>query len=90
MAGAAVYCHQIAKQTRRRNDHAQRFICHRPNKAQAICQFFRVPFVELDGGSIEQPDDGWYQVQVGAFKQKGNAERLRDELVGKGYEAIIV
>lgn len=60
------------------------------NKAQAICQFFGVPFVELDGGSIEQPDDGWYRVQVGAFKQKENAERLRDELVGKGYEAIIV
>jgi N-acetylmuramoyl-L-alanine amidase len=31
-----------------------------------------------------------YRVQVGAFINKTNAERLRDELKGKGYEAIIV
>jgi N-acetylmuramoyl-L-alanine amidase len=31
-----------------------------------------------------------YRVQVGAFSVKRNAERLRDELKGRGYAAIIV
>jgi N-acetylmuramoyl-L-alanine amidase len=31
-----------------------------------------------------------YRVQVGAFNVKRNAERLRDELKGRGYAAIIV
>lgn len=31
-----------------------------------------------------------YRVQVGAFKEKANAEKLVNELKGKGYSAIIV
>jgi len=31
-----------------------------------------------------------YRVQVGAFENKGNAEKLKNELIGKGYKAIIV
>ena len=40
----------------------------------------------------EQPaeNDKWYRVQVGAFRNKSGAERLRDELKAKGYDAIIV
>ncbi len=41
---------------------------------------------------VEQPAeaDKWYRVQVGAFRNKSGAERLRDELKAKGYDAIIV
>ena len=31
-----------------------------------------------------------YRVQVGAFAQKANAEKLASELKTKGYQAIIV
>ncbi|MGI6199488.1 MAG: SPOR domain-containing protein [Christensenellales bacterium] len=55
------------------------------NKAQAICQFFGVPFVELDAQAPDKDDGVWYRVQAGAFKQKGNAERLRDTLRDLGY-----
>ena len=34
--------------------------------------------------------DKIYRVQVGAFKSKGNAEKLVKELKTKGYQAIIV
>lgn len=33
---------------------------------------------------------GWYKVQVGAFKDKANAEKLLEDLYQKGYEGIIV
>lgn len=34
----------------------------------------------------DQPQtEKWYRVQVGAFRVKANAERLKAELVGKGY-----
>ena len=41
---------------------------------------------------VEQPAETGklYRVQVGAFSVKANAERLRDELKAKGYDAIIV
>lgn len=35
-------------------------------------------------------EDKLYRVQVGAFKSRKNAERVRDALKGYGYEAIIV
>lgn len=35
-------------------------------------------------------EDKLYRVQVGAFKSRENAERVRDALKGYGYEAIIV
>lgn len=35
-------------------------------------------------------EDKLYRVQVGAFKDKANAERLQKELKDKGYEVIIV
>lgn len=33
---------------------------------------------------------GPYRVQVGAFSDRSNAERLRQELISKGYEAVVV
>jgi N-acetylmuramoyl-L-alanine amidase len=37
-----------------------------------------------------ESEDKLYRVQVGAFKSKENAERVRDALKDYGYEAIIV
>jgi N-acetylmuramoyl-L-alanine amidase len=31
-----------------------------------------------------------HRVQVGAFSQRQNAERLKEELEGKGYPAVIM
>ena len=44
------------------------------------------------GATPVKPEAGvLFRVQVGAFRQRGNAERLRDELKGKGYiDAFIV
>ena len=37
-----------------------------------------------------EPDgDVWYRVQVGAFREKANADRLCAELQGKGYAAFV-
>lgn len=38
---------------------------------------------------VEEPADVLYRVQIGAFRSLDNAERLRDELIGKGYQAYI-
>ena len=31
-----------------------------------------------------------YRVQVGAFKSLSNAEKMRDELISKNYQAYII
>lgn len=37
-----------------------------------------------------EPDgDVWYRVQVGAFREKANADRLCAELKEKGYSAYV-
>ena len=37
-----------------------------------------------------EPDgDVWYRVQVGAFREKANADRLCAELQEKGYSAYV-
>ena len=38
----------------------------------------------------KEVDDMWYKVQVGAFKNKANAENLLAELEAKGYNGFIV
>lgn len=38
----------------------------------------------------KEVDDMWYKVQVGAFKNKANAENLLAELKAKGYNGFIV
>ena len=35
-------------------------------------------------------DNTWYKVQVGAFKEKSNAERLRDKLRDEGYDDAFI
>ena len=42
------------------------------------------------GVAWKEPIDKWYRVQVGAFKNKANAENLLKELKSKGYDGFIV
>lgn len=42
------------------------------------------------GIAYKEPVNKLYRVQVGAYSVKANAERLKNELVSKGYSAIIV
>lgn len=48
---------------------------------KGVCDYFGVPYVE---------EKTLYRVQVGAFRVRENAERIRDELKEKGYDAFIV
>ena len=41
-------------------------------------------------GGLQVREGKIYRVQVGAFKEKANAERMRDNLKSKGFDAIIV
>lgn len=41
-------------------------------------------------GNLPRKAQKIYRVQVGAYSVKANAERMRDELKSKGYDAIIV
>lgn len=51
----------------------------------------RVAGLKKKAAPAPAPDpDTVYRVQVGAFRSKQNAERLRDELKKKGYDAFIV
>lgn len=55
-----------------------------------------VEVIASKGGLTKKPvtdtnvGDKLYRVQVGAFKNRDNAENLKKELIGKGYSAIIV
>lgn len=72
---------------------------------KALVSFQTAKGLEADGicgldtwaalkGKEPEPDppepEKLYKVQVGAFEVKANAEKLRDELKAKGYEAFIV
>ena len=65
--------------------------------AKAICDMFGVAFVdpyakpdEPDPEPTPEPDgDVWYRVQVGAFREKANADRLCAELQENGYAAFV-
>ena len=65
--------------------------------ARAICDMFGVkfvnPYAEPDEPAPkptpESGGDVWYRVQVGAFREKANADRLCAELKEKGYSAFV-
>lgn len=77
---------------------AQWIIDHKQEIAEAIvkgcCNHFGVKYIAPAEEAEEQPEpvstNTLYRVQVGAFAVKANAERMRDELKGKGYSAFIV
>ena len=60
--------------------------------AKAICDMFGMAFVDPYAKPAEpEPPAGniWYRVQVGAFREKANADRLCEELKAKGYAAFV-
>ena len=62
--------------------------------AKAICDMFGAAFVDPYAKPAEpapepEPDgDVWYRVQVGAFREKANADRLCAELQGKRVRGL--
>ena len=58
--------------------------------ARGILQAFGLSAVGASASAKTEAADKIYRVQVGAFKSKGNAEKLVKELKTKGYQAIIV
>ena len=78
------------------NPEEARFIIdHTRELAEAVCKgvcdHYGVTYVNPDAAPDPAPEstDTIYRVQVGAFRKKSNAERLRDELKAKGYNAFI-
>lgn len=50
--------------------------------------------IAADRPAADEPEapaagDTWYKVQVGAFSKKANADKLCEELQGKGFEAFV-
>lgn len=64
---------------------AQWIIDHTGEIAEAICQGLCSHY----GLAYVPQEQTVYRVQVGAFHQRRNALRLRDDLISKGYEAFI-
>ena len=64
---------------------AQWIIDHTGEIAEAICQGLCSHY----GVEYVAREQKVYRVQVGAFHQRRNALRLRDDLISKGYEAFI-
>lgn len=58
--------------------------------AKGICNYYGVAYKPAQAAEPAEKPKSIYRVQVGAFSVKRNAERLRDELKGRGYDAIIV
>ena len=61
--------------------------------AKGICNYYGVTYKPTEATEAAEPAEKpktIYRVQVGAFSVKRNAERLRDELKGRGYSAFVV
>ena len=46
-------------------------------------------YVKKVNGILNPKEEILYKVQLGAFKERKNAEKLRDELKKKGYDCFI-
>ena len=66
-------------------EEAQWIIDHTEDISEAICKALCSHY-----GVAYQADDTVYRVQVGAFRVKENAERMKGELKEKGYDGFIV
>ena len=67
-------------------EEAQWIIDHTQDIAEAICKGLCSHY----GVEFRAEEKTIYRVQVGAFLEKRNALRLRDDLISKGYEAFII
>ena len=59
-------------------------------KQEKIGQAYAKGILKYLGVTPKENDDKLYRVQVGAYREKENAEKLASELKGKGYNAYIV
>lgn len=57
--------------------------------AKAILEYFDIAYKAKAAAAPAASSGKLYRVQVGAYKEKANAEKLAAELRAKGYEAII-
>ena len=57
---------------------------------RAICDILGVEFVDPYAAKPDEPEETLYRPQVGAFKERANADRLAKELKAKGYSTYIV
>lgn len=57
--------------------------------AKAILEYLNIPYAESSAATDISGSDMMYRVQVGAFKDRKNAEKLASELKEKGYDAYI-
>lgn len=58
--------------------------------AEAICDTYGYKYVAKNETSDDVSRETLYKVQVGAFSEKKNAEKLASELASKGYSTYIV
>lgn len=58
--------------------------------AKGICEYHGIELKPYQETKTNPPSNKIYKVQVGAFTIKENAEKLKKELEGKGYQPIIV
>lgn len=58
--------------------------------AKGVLKTLGIAYKPAEAPKTDEKAKTIYRVQVGAFSVKRNAERLRDELKGRGYAAIIV
>lgn len=56
--------------------------------AQAICETYGYKYVQDSSDNVSR--ETLYRVQIGAFSEKANAEKLAKELKKKGYDTYIV
>lgn len=60
--------------------------------AKGLCNHYGVKYIPANAEpqpEVKPAEKTIYRVQVGAFHNRDNAVRLRDELIAKGYEAFV-
>ncbi|MCD2503323.1 N-acetylmuramoyl-L-alanine amidase [Clostridium sp. NSJ-145] len=76
---------------KRHKDFSNKYCPHR-TMDMGWSRFLNMVQAELNAlnNQVQSNNDVLYKVQVGAFSNKSNAERLANELKSKGYQAIII
>lgn len=59
------------------------------HETQALAVAYAKGILKTLGIQYKESEEKLYRVQVGAFRSKQNAERLKEELIGKGYSSFI-
>lgn len=58
--------------------------------AESLIDYYKLKEKPQPKKTVEVANKGLYKVQVGAFSEKGNADRLAAELKSKGYPVVVV